>query len=77
VIRNPAPDLTFNRQDYRLSEPIRSAGASVRPMERDGLACSKCDYAIRLYGRYVQAPNQNLHPKCAIESGLLLPVEAV
>ena len=57
---------------YRIREDVRELGASVRPMERRTIACSRCDRSIRQYASYVQTPTLNVHPWCAIRDGLLV-----
>jgi hypothetical protein len=66
-------DCTYGGSTYRIAEAIRDR-ASVRPMERDGIACGDCHRAIRKYASYLQTATLNLHPACAIRRGLLVVV---
>lgn len=74
MITAPAPDIRFRGVDYRLAEPGRDQGTSVRFTDYS-LTCADCPKKLPVASKSVRLADRKtwLHVACAIKRGSLSP----
>jgi hypothetical protein len=70
-------DFAWKGKDYRLAEPGRDQGSTVR-YAQDGAHCQRCFRPVRASGYGVRLADRQtwLHVPCAIQMGVLAAMKA-